>query len=131
MVRMSGILIIEENSWVRHLVRAVLEERFPEAPVSEAAGTDAAVAAVAAVKPDVVLLRLDARGGNGVALAHRLKELHTDGHIIIVTDYNEPEYREVARQNGFGCFMADGSVELEDFMSSIRSAIAAGSLQRA
>jgi DNA-binding response OmpR family regulator len=91
------ILIVDDESTIREVLRRYLErEGFP---VSEAADGTAALTAVAAAEPALILLDLMLPGLDGLALARRLR-LESDVPIIMLTARGELHDRVEGLESG-------------------------------
>jgi DNA-binding NarL/FixJ family response regulator len=60
-------------------------------------------------------------GESGLELTKRIKESHPHIAIIILTDYDLPEYREAARNGGADAFVPKGALSLTDIGALIDS----------
>jgi two-component system, OmpR family, KDP operon response regulator KdpE len=82
-MKQGSVLIVEDDSSLRHSLRAMLEALGFE--VDDVSNGELAIAEARNRKPDVVLLDLNMPGMGGMATCHKLRELHQDLSIIILT----------------------------------------------
>lgn len=83
------ILVVDDEAGVRNLIRAILE---PEGyrVVTASNGVDA-LALAQRDTPDVLILDLKMDGMNGVEVLRRLRQIHADLPVIILTGYSESQ----------------------------------------
>jgi len=74
--------------------------------------------------PDLVFMDVRLPGETGLELTKKIKASHPDILIIILTDYNLPEYRKAAFDSGADDFVVKGSLNpaaIEALVKSISS----------
>ena len=91
-------MIIEDNSEMRRLIRATMVR--PGDEVYEVEDGADAVATYAAHRPDCVLMDIKMRRVDGISATRQVKQAFPEARIIVVSQYNDPELREAARQAG-------------------------------
>jgi len=92
------LLIVDDNAQVRKFLISLL------APVAQEIrecgdGADAA-AAYARVKPDWVLMDIKMGDVDGLTATRRIKERFPEAKIIILTNHDDDDLREAAREAG-------------------------------
>lgn len=95
------LLIVEDNSQMRGLLRAVVADLAEE--VTECADGDEAVAAYAAGRfgeADCVLMDLQMPRVGGIEATRRLLKADPGARVIIVTQYDDTHWKEAARGAG-------------------------------
>ncbi len=115
------ILIVEDNDAYRKLYRDTLEKPFPQITIDEAVDGRGALQKVNAVLPDLILMDIRLPDESGLELTKKIKATHPNIGIVILTNYDIPEYRKAASQCGADHFLDKGSfssVELEDLVKS-------------
>jgi DNA-binding NarL/FixJ family response regulator len=121
------ILIVDDHPVVRDGLRAILGTQ-PEFAVVGEAGTGAgAVAAVADLHPDVVLLDLEMPDGDGVEALQRLRETHPGGRVIVFTAFDTDERILAAVRAGAQGYLLKG-VPRDELFHAVRVVHAGGSL---
>lgn len=60
--------------------------------------------------PDLIFMDIRLPGQTGLELTSKIKQDHPDMTIVLLTDYNLPEYREAAFANGADDFIVKGSL---------------------
>jgi CheY-like chemotaxis protein len=117
-------LIVEDNVTFRNTFKEVLCKRFPSMLVEEALDGVEALEKVETFLPDLVFMDIRLPGETGLELTKRIKADHPEILIIILTDYNLPEYREAAFASGADDFVVKGSLNpaaIEALVKSISS----------
>ncbi|MFC0673578.1 response regulator [Brachybacterium hainanense] len=87
---MIRIVLVDDHPVVRAGVRALLEGQEDLRVVAEADGLEAALAAVRAHAPEVVLMDLNLGTGSpgGAEIAARLRDLQSPPEILVLTTYD-------------------------------------------
>ena len=111
---MRKVLIVDDNSIFRRLVRENLHSRFPSLVISEAEDGEEALRMVQPSPPDVIFMDIHLPDRNGLELTRLIKDLYPDVEVVILTSYDEPEYRDAAFQ-----YKADHYASKDSFMSLI------------
>ncbi|MFO1317849.1 MAG: response regulator [Burkholderiales bacterium] len=113
------VLVVDDDPDVRAMIAEYL--RGHGCTVAEAADGDAMRAELARAVPDVVLLDLNLRGENGLALARWLRERHRVG-IIMVTAAGDVVDRIVGLEVGADDYVAK-PFDPRELMARVRSVI--------
>jgi CheY-like chemotaxis protein len=92
------LLIVEDNPSVRRVLKTVVAQLADE--IRECADGDAAVKIYCAEEFDFVLMDIDLGATSGIVATRRIREFDPRARIIIVTNYDETDLREEARQAG-------------------------------
>ncbi len=96
---MTRVLIVDDHAPVRALLRAVVGAKADE--VFECSRGEDAVAAVAAHRPDLVLMDIEMPGGmDGIAATRAIHARFPDVRVAIVTQYDASDMREAAARAG-------------------------------
>jgi DNA-binding NarL/FixJ family response regulator len=97
------IVLIDDHAIVRHGLRAILERERDLRVVGEAATTEAAMAVVSAVRPQIVLLDLKLSAGSdteGLELCSALMANHPDLGVLVLTTFIDDHLVLAAIHNG-------------------------------
>jgi len=112
-------LIVEDNPSFRLSLKEVLRTRFPEMAVAEAENSEEAFASIERLKPDLMFVDIRLPGLNGLELAKHVRKAHADLGIVILTNYDLPEFREVAYQYGVNYFFSKSSSSMEEILAAV------------
>jgi len=113
---MKRILIVEDNVFFLQFLKETLDSRFPSMDIFEATNGEEALRRIETSSPDAILMDLRLPGENGLELTKRIKAQHPDIIVVIITNYDLPEYREAAYQ----C-RADHFVTKDSFLKMVKS----------
>jgi len=119
---MLRVLIVEDNQIFREAFKTRLNDHFPSMVVKEASNGDEALQKVGEAPPDLIFMDVRLPGANGLQLTQKIKKGLPNIHIVILTDYDLPEYRQAAVESGADCFFVKSSFnwdEVEELVKSI------------
>lgn len=88
----TRIVLAEDHDRVRQGIRALLEKTEDIVIVGEARNGLEALQLTKELKPDVLLLDVEMPGLNGIEVARRLKDQHTEVRILVLSAYDDQEY---------------------------------------
>ncbi len=118
---MLRTLIIEDNALFRQSLKDVLWARFPFIAVQEAADGAEALQKVDAFAPNLIFMDIGLPGESGIALTKKIKESHSNTIIIVLTNYDLPEYRDSAYKAGADSFLIKGATGPERLLTLVDS----------
>jgi len=118
---MFKTLLVEDSASYRELMKEVLQTQFPSMVIEEARDGKEALQKVGIFHPDLIFMDIKLPGENGLVLTQKIKKDHPEVHVIILTSYNIPEYREAARQCGADDFIVKGTSTEEEIMALVKS----------
>jgi DNA-binding NarL/FixJ family response regulator len=109
------VLLVEENSAVRNLVRRVVTS--PGTWIQECTDAAQAMAAYAAGRPDFVIMDTGMKDLNGIEVIRQIKTMDPEARIVLVSDYDDAAMRERARLVGaFAYVLKDNLLEIADLL---------------
>jgi DNA-binding NarL/FixJ family response regulator len=114
-------MLVEDNSVFRESLRDSLRLKFPSMEISEAGNSVEALAKIASLSPNLVFMDIRLPGQNGLELTEKIKKLHPDIIIIILTSYDIPEYREAAARFKADYFFSKDSMTSEEVITLVKS----------
>ena len=115
---------MEDNVTFRNTFKEVLCKIFPFMVVEEALDGAEALKKVETFLPELVFMDVRLPGETGLELTKKIKASHPQILIIILTDYDLPEYRKAAFDSGADDFVVKGSLNpaaIEALVKSISS----------
>lgn len=116
---MKRILIAEDNAFFLQFLKETMHLRFPSIDTLEAANGEEAMQKIKTPSPEAIFMDLRLPGENGLELTKKLKAQHSDIVVVILTNYDLPEYREAAYQS-----RADHFLSKDSFLNMINSILA-------
>ena len=117
-------LLVEDNAAFRQAIKEILVSKFPSMRIDEAAEGKEAFRRMRSHLPDIIFLDVRLPGENGLELTKKIKAQYPNVVIIILTNYNLPEYRDAAYGNGADYFLiksASSATEIVGLVESIHS----------
>ena len=118
---MIRIVMVDDHDLVREGVRALLEKESDFEILGEAGDGQQAIELAERLEPDVLLLDVNLPGGlGGLEAAEAIRQRRPDVKIIVLTQYENPEYIKRALKIGVSGYLPKRSVS-----SQLREAIRA------
>jgi len=102
-------LLVEDDGSFRRSLAGLLISRFPSILLDEAANGTEALEKIESFRPQLIFMDIKLPGQSGLELTRKIKELHPDIKVVILTSYDFPEYREAALASGAYGFLSKGS----------------------
>jgi DNA-binding NarL/FixJ family response regulator len=118
------LLIVDDQALVRMGFRMLLDAEPGISVVGEAGSGDQALALVAELRPDVVLMDVRMPGLNGIATTRRLLEISPQSRVIILTTFDLDEYAFGGLRAGASGFLVKDT-RPEELLFAVR-AVAGG-----
>jgi DNA-binding NarL/FixJ family response regulator len=119
-----SVLLVDDQELMRMAFRMVIESQADLTVAGEAANGLDAVAQVAALRPDVVLMDVRMPELDGVEATRRIVDSGSDARVIILTTFDLDEYVYAALRAGASGFLLKDA-QPADLLSAIR-AVASG-----
>lgn len=95
------ILIVDDNARMRRMLRGMLTKHFDtRITIHECSDGEETTASVRKHKPDWVLMDIKMPHVDGFTAAREILDMLPQTKIVIVTSYDEPQYRDEARSLG-------------------------------
>lgn len=113
------ILIVEDNAFFLQFLKETMHLRSPLIDILEAANGEEAMQKIKTLSPDAIFMDLRLPGENGLELTKKIKAQYPDIVVVILTNYDLPEYREAAYQS-----RADHFLSKDSFLNMINSILA-------
>jgi DNA-binding NarL/FixJ family response regulator len=116
---MRRILIVEDNAFFLQFLKEAMHLRFPSIDILEAANGEEAMQKIKTLSPDAIFMDVRLPGENGLELTKKIKAQYPDIVVVILTNYDLPEYREAAYRS-----RADHFLSKDSFLNMINSILA-------
>jgi DNA-binding NarL/FixJ family response regulator len=123
-IRVRRVLIVEDSTIFRTLLKETLQSRFPSMEILEAGDGEEAMKKISFHLPDLIFMDIKLPGENGLDLTTKIKANHPDVIVIVLTSYDTPEYREAAVKAKADHFLAKGSSTKESILRLVESVLA-------
>ncbi|MCM2502236.1 response regulator transcription factor [Aureimonas altamirensis] len=118
---MTKILIVDDHMVVRDGVRRLIAPLQPEA-VAEAETPRDALDAFRRMRPDIVVLDINLRGGSGLEVLRRLHADDAKARIVVFSMYSDLVYATSARREGALAYVSK-SAPSDELLTAIRRAL--------
>ncbi len=119
------VLLLEDHALVRAGIRSLLDDSHAVRVVGEAGNGNQAVELCEKLKPDLVLADVELPGLNGIETVKRLRGVHEDVKIIMLSTYADHGYVLEATLAGASGYVLKDSAFTELLMA-IRKVMAGG-----
>ncbi len=119
-----SVLLVDDHSLVRKGFRRMLEDEPGIRVVGEASDGHEAVDAVGVLKPQVVVMDFSLPSMNGAVATRRIRELHPETEVLILSMHAEPNYVRTCMEAGARGYLLKNAMDLE-LVSAVRK-VAAG-----
>ncbi len=118
---MFRTLIVEDNAVFRQSFKEILHMQFPYMAVDEAVDGEQALQKIDSFRPDVIFMDIVLPGENGLEVTKKIKAGYPAITIIILTNYDLPEYRDAANEYGANYFISKSSSTREEILTLLKS----------
>lgn len=119
---MINLLIVDDNKAMRKVIRSIVVDLADQ--IHECADGSEALAAYELHRPDFVLMDIEMKQVNGFEATREIIASFPEAHIIIVTSYDDLDYREAASAAGAcGYFVKGDLLELQDKLIALNDVI--------
>ena len=119
------IVLADDHAVLRAGIRALLELQPDFQVVGDASDGAQAIAAVRALRPDVVLMDVGMPGMDGLAATRQIKEISPNTRILILTQHENKEYVLPALKVGASGYVLKRS-EGDELLNAVRTVHAGG-----
>ena len=121
----ARVLIVEDDTDFRQLMREILINHFPSLNIEEAANKRQALQKTKQFSPQVIFMDINMLEGSSLPLVKKIKKTHPETLIIALTLYNIKEYEDAALQSGADFFLAKSSLTGNIIVELVASVISA------
>jgi len=113
------VMLVEDDEGFRRSLAGLLTSKFPSIVLGEASDAAEAMEKVESFLPQLIFMDIKLPGQSGMEVTRRIKALHPDIHVVMLSSYDFPEYREVARACGACGFLSKGSSTAEEIQGLV------------
>jgi DNA-binding NarL/FixJ family response regulator len=115
----TRVFVVDDSAIVRERLITLLGEVPNVTIVGEAEKARDAVAGIQRVSPDIVVLDISMPGGNGIQVLETVKKKQPSPMVIMLTNFDHPQYRKRCIQLGADHFL-DKSSSFERVIEIVR-----------
>jgi CheY-like chemotaxis protein len=110
------ILIVDDNSVMRRAIRRVVHD-LTDRTIECADGAEVS-AAFEKHQPEWILMDIKMKGKDGLTATREICAAYPSTRVVIVTNYDDEEFREAARNAGaIGFVIKDNLLELREIIT--------------
>ncbi|MCH8069046.1 MAG: response regulator transcription factor [Candidatus Marinimicrobia bacterium] len=113
-----NILLVDDSDIIRQAISNILSKVEGIASIREVSNVKKALILINDYRPDVVIMDIHLRNGNGLNILKFIKEKFSNIMVIILTNDALPEYRKICDDFGADYFF-DKSSEFEKIVDVI------------
>ena len=117
------MLIVEDQSYLRRVLREFLQEAFPDRTIREAEDGSSALAQCRTHEFGVILMDIGLPDANGIELTAKIKRIQPDAAVIVVSSRCGSVYIERARAAGAFAYVAKDAV-YQELLPAVKAALA-------
>lgn len=118
---MATTLIVEDNPSFRGSLREILIARFPQMAVDDVGSGEEALERMESLRPDLMFVDIRLPGQNGLELTRQIRKGDTEVTILILTNYDLPEFREAAYRYGVNYFFSKSASTMEEIVAAVEA----------
>jgi DNA-binding NarL/FixJ family response regulator len=96
----ARVLIVDDHEMLRHGIRLMLGQQKDLEVCAEASDEASAIRQYRSLTPDLVIVDVSLRSGNGIDLIKRLKTVDANARILVYSMHDEQVYAERALRAG-------------------------------
>jgi DNA-binding NarL/FixJ family response regulator len=101
----TRVLLVDDHALVRQGMAAIINEQPDMTVCGEADGVRSAIAAVAETEPNVALVDLSIKDGDGLELLRDIRSRFPDVRTLVISMYDETVYAERALRAGAKAYL--------------------------
>jgi DNA-binding NarL/FixJ family response regulator len=118
---MATTLIVEDNPSFRGSLKEILTARFPQMAVDDVGSGEEALERMESLRPDLMFVDIRLPGQNGLELTRQIRKGDTEVTIVILTNYDLPEFREAAYRYGVNYFFSKSASAMEEIVAAVEA----------
>ena len=126
---MIRVLIVDDQLPFRLAAQAVVEATDSFVVVGALGSAEDGLAAVPAMRPDLVLMDVNLPGMDGVQASRRLRDDHPEAAVILLSSYDEAEFADLTGDCGAAGYVPKSAFG-PDRLAEVWAAIAAARRSR-
>lgn len=115
------ILIADDDAMLLQLLRMEFEQRNTAVDLVTAESGTEAIEAIDNSKPNVLILDLRMPKGDGFSVLEHIQKSNYDFPVIVLTNYNKPEYREKCTHFGVHEYIVKSEMRFAQIMGKLEA----------
>ena len=114
-------MLVEDSPLFRKVLKDNLTNQFPSMGIIEAGDGIEMFQKIDSDLPNLIFMDIQLSGENGLELTRKIKADYPSIIVIILTDYDLPEYREAATRNKADYFFAKDEMMTDGIFKLVKS----------
>lgn len=114
------VLIVEDNDRFRQAFKDNLQIVSPGLLIQEAIEGKECLEKVETFHPQLVFMDIRLPGEDGLSLTRKIKAMHPEIQVVVLTSYDNPEYQDAAIQSGASHFISKDALNMEKINTLIK-----------
>jgi DNA-binding NarL/FixJ family response regulator len=119
------LLIADDDAMLLQLLRLDFEQRNSQVEIVTAEDGDQAIASIEASNPHILVLDLRMPKSDGFKVLEHIKASKYDFPVIVLTNYNKPEYREKCTHYGVHEYIVKSETRFSQIMGKLEEYVRA------
>lgn len=119
------LLIVDDDAMFVKLLRLDLEQRDIQVDLMTAEDGVQAIEVIEATKPTVLVLDLRLPKADGFSVLEHIQKSKYDFPVIVLTNYNKPEYRERCTTYGVHEYIVKSETKFNQLMGKLQEYVSA------
>ncbi len=115
------VVVVDDHTLVRQGIVGLLASQPDIEVVGQAGNTDEAMAMIASISPDVVLMDISMPGRSGLDATREIRDRFPTVQVIVVTIHDREDYLFQALRAGAAGYILKGA-EVQDLIQAVRTA---------
>lgn len=115
---MKHVMIVDDSKPIRERLVSMLDESAQVDIVGQTGNGAEALGAIERLKPDTVILDIRLPGSSGITLLREIKTRHPEMTVIMLTNFDGPQYRRQCMRMGADHFL-NKTLEFEKIVDTI------------
>ena len=111
-------MLVEDNAGFRESLRKILSYRYPIMQLIEAKDGKEAITETDRHSPDLVFMDIQLPDKSGLELTSQIKSRYPDTIVVVLSNFDVPEYQEAAYRSGASYFISKDAC-MGEFLSLI------------
>lgn len=114
-----SILLVEDDNNAREIILSILELKYPEAQIYNAADGKAGLDAFGLYLPDIVITDINMPEMDGIRMLEIINTIKPDARVVVVTAHSDKKYLEKISSTGFDVELVGKPIDFTDLLAAI------------
>jgi two-component system response regulator MprA len=111
--------LIVGETFYRDLLKDLLGKQYPDMMFAAAEDGEKAIMMIGLFRPHLIFMDIPLPRRNGLTIARKMRAIGSDAKIVLLNNYDLPEYRKAAEDCGANYFMPKDTSTGADVLSLV------------